>query len=205
MTHRGSRVPRSRRVRAAIAALAVIAGGVLSACDPEQLGAAAVVGDERLTVSQVQQQVRDYADSLPRPIDLARLDLSTFQRRLVQDFVTHQLLLAVAQDKGIEVTEAQIDKELATLRAQGDQQYAQLLAQQGYTEDSVRDYVFDQLVAQQLGGSAATNEALTAAAERLHPWVSPRYGTLEGFQIKDTSGSLSVPVSPTPTPSPAGP
>ena len=189
----------THRPRLTVAVLALLAVGALSACEPERAGAAATVGDDRLTVAQVQQQVKDYADSLPAPVELARLDLSGFQRKIVQDFVTHRLSVDLAEQKGIDVTEAEIDRQLDAIRGQGEEQFLQALAQQGYTVDTVRDYVFDQLVAQRLGGAQAATSALTTAAKQLQPWVSPRYGTLVGAQLDGTSGSLSVPATPTPT------
>jgi SurA N-terminal domain len=193
---------RGLSVRVAAAAIALAGTVAVTACEPGRLGAAAVVGDSRLTVAQVQQQVQDYADSLGSPVALPRLDVSSFQRKVVQDFVRHELTRRVAASRSIEVSPAQIDAQLQGLRQQGEQAFDSTLAQQGYTSQTVRDFVYDSLVAQRLGSAQQAEAALTAAASAADTWVSPRYGTLEGLTLTGTSGSLSVPASPTPTASP---
>ena len=67
----------SRRALAAV--LCIVAGASLAACNTEQIGAAAVVGDARITVAELQEQVSELADSCltARAPSVIRAPLST--------------------------------------------------------------------------------------------------------------------------------
>ena len=185
---------------------AVAAVLALSGCEPRQVGSAATVGESRLSVDEVQQRVEDYAQTLPGSPSVARVQLGPFQSRIVQLWVQHELFTRIAADRGITVAQSAVDAQLKTLQGQGRQAYLGQLAQQGFTEQTVRTFVEDQLIAAKLGPSAAARQALQAESARARVWVNPRYGTWDGSQVTPGTGSISVPVSPTgqPTPSPAG-
>ena len=57
-------------------------------------------------------------------------------------------------------------------------------------DDAVRQV----LTIGELGGSEAYAEAITTAAEEVGVEVNPRYGTWDGIQVVDQSGSISMPV-----------
>lgn len=191
-------------MRAGALGLVLTAAFALTACDPNEVGAAALVDGDRLSVDQLQEQVETYADTLPNKPSVARLDLAAFQRNIVQEFVQHQLFERIAKDRRIDVTEGDIDAQLKPLRARGQAAYLAQLAQQGYTEHTVRAVVYDQLVAKELGGATAAQKALGEESAKTEVWVAPRYGTWRGGAVEGTSGSLSVPVGPSPAAPGAG-
>lgn len=193
-----------------LAALALAAGLALTACTPERIGAAAIVGDERISVSQLQGTVDDFAATVPNAPEFGTLDLGELQRKLLQEQINHRLYQHIARQRGIEISEAEIDAQIATLREQtgGDEEFAAALAGQGWTEQVLRDIVYDQLVSQRLGGAEQAQQALDAAAKELGVWVSPRYGTWSNGTLQAGSGSLSQPEPQeqgTAEPTPGGP
>jgi hypothetical protein len=196
----------SRRVVAAV--LCAVAGVPLAACNTEQIGAAAVVGDDRITVAELQEQVRDLADSLPDSAG-ATGDQSAAQHAILQRMIQSELLAAVAADEGVDVSDADvdtfIDEQVVSQAPEGD--IGALLAQSNLTEASLRDVVRDQLIADEmisrLGGQEQLIEALTDKAEEIGVTVSPRYGTWQGVMLEQSSGSISEPASAS-TETPAG-
>jgi SurA N-terminal domain len=194
--------------RAVVAALCMLATAPLAACNTEQIGAAAVVGNERITVAELQEQVRELAESLPDGTG-ATGDQSVAQHEILQRMIRSELIAAVARDEGVEVSEAEVDAFIEEqIRPQApDGDLDPLLAQNNLTEDSLRTSVRDQLVAteliEQLGGEQELIERLTEKADELGVAVSPRYGTWDGIVLEQSSGSISTPES-APAQTPAG-
>jgi SurA N-terminal domain len=197
--------------RALAAALWVAAAVLLAACGTnqiDQIGAAAVVGDHRITVAELQEQVQDLADSLPDGGD-ASGDQSVAQQTILQRMIQGELLDAVARDEGVQVSEADIDAfidEVVVSQAP-DGDITPLLAQNSLTEASLRGVVRSQLIADELtermGGERQLAEALAEKAEEIGVTVSPRYGYWNGLVLQPTSGSISEPESG-PAETPAG-
>jgi SurA N-terminal domain len=193
--------------RAVAAVLCMLATVPLAACNTEQIGAAAVVGEERISVAELQEQVRDLGESLPD--GAATGDQSVVQHEILQRMIRSELIAAVARDEGVEVSEAEVDAFIEEqIRPQApDGDLGPLLAQNNLTEDSLRTSVRDQLVATELiarlGGEQELIERLTEKADELGVEVSPRYGRWDGIVLEQSSGSISTPES-APTETPAG-
>jgi SurA N-terminal domain len=203
---KGSNVSPSRRVVAAV--LCLLAAVPVAACNTEQIGAAAVVGNERITVAELQEQVREVAESLPDGAEPTG-DQSAAQHAILQRMIRSELLAAVAADEGVEVSEAEIDafidEQIAPQAPDGD--LGPLLAQNNLTEESLRTSVRDQLVATELidrvGGEQELIDLLNQKSDEIGVEVNPRYGTWDGFVLEQSSGSISTPES-APTETPAG-
>jgi len=191
-------VPPSRRIVAAL--LGVVAAVSLAACDTDQIGAAAVVGDDRITVAELQEEVRELAESLPDSTGPTG-DQSIAQRAILERLIRSDLLAAVAADEGVEVSEADVDAfiEDQVVPQAPDGDLGPLLAQNNLTEASLEEYVRDQLAAdqliQRLGGQEALIAALTDKADEIGVTVNPRYGTWNGIALEQSSGSISEPES----------
>ena len=183
----------SRRV-AAVASSAVLAVA-LAACDSDQVGAAAVVGGERITVSDLQEHTREVVAIIPDS-DITG-DQAELQRGLLSRMISFRLDEQVARDEGITITEAAVDEFIADqLIAQApDGDLTPLLAQNWLTEETLRDAVRQVLTIDEVGGAEAYAEAVAAAAEEIGIEVNPRYGTWDGTQVVQASGSISVPVT----------
>jgi parvulin-like peptidyl-prolyl isomerase len=137
-------VKRSRL--AALVGALVTTVGVLAACSPSHAGAAAVVGDERISTSDLRTMVDRglagvpaSATTKPAAIDIERLDLT----QLIMRSVLKQMAKNV---KATPVTDAQIDAEL-TAAADGStkEQLEQGAAAQGVDPQSLR--LFAEVVA----------------------------------------------------------
>jgi SurA N-terminal domain len=189
--------PSRRALRAVLCAVAAVS---LAACNTEQIGAAAVVGDSRITVAELQDQVSELADSLPDSAG-AIGDQSAAQHTILERMIQSMLLAAVAEDEGIEVSDADIDafidEQVTSQAPDGD--IGPLLAQNNLTEATLRPFVRDQLIAteliEQLGGQEELIQVLTEKADEIGVTVNPRYGTWDGVVLEQSSGSISEPES----------
>ena len=188
----------SRRALAAV--LCVLAGASLAACNTEQIGAAAVVGDLQISVVELQEEVSELADSQPDSMG-ATGDQSAAQHTILERMIQSKLLAAVAAEEGVEVSEADIDafidEQIVSQAPDGD--IGPLLAQNSLTETSLRPFVRDQLIAteliDELGGQEELIQVLTEKADEIGVTVSPRYGTWNGVVLEQSSGSISEPES----------
>jgi SurA N-terminal domain len=187
-------VTRTRRVSAA--ALAVGAALALGACDTQQIGAAAVVGDQRISVGELQDEVVAYADSLPEAQPPTG-DTTALQQALLERRIRHELFTVLADREGVEVSEADIDRFLDDFAAQQGGDLSGFYAQNGFTEESVRPAVRDELVRQQLLATLGSDEAifveLDAITQEVGVEVNPRYGSWDQASLQRTTGSISEP------------
>jgi peptidyl-prolyl cis-trans isomerase SurA len=182
----------SRRV-AAVASSAVLAL-VLAACDADQVGAAAVVGGDRITVAELQDHTREVLDVSP-DADITG-NQAELQRGLLNRMISFRLGEQVARDTGVTISEADIDAFIAEqlIPQTPDGDLTPLLAQNSLTEETLRDAIRQVLTIEELGGSEAYTQAITTAAEEVGVEVNPRYGSWDGIQVVDQSGSISMPV-----------
>ncbi|MGH8829146.1 MAG: SurA N-terminal domain-containing protein [Jiangellaceae bacterium] len=180
----------------AVAALVVS----LSACDADEVGAAAVIGDYRVTVTELQQQTRDVMDLDGSQVDETS-DLTELQSILLEREVRHQVLTAMAVDHDVVVTDADVDEYIEeTLAPQApDGDITELLGQFGYTEETLRIGVHDELAAGELSSAlgddpGAFADEFNATADELGVAINPRYGTWgDDLALERTSGSISEP------------
>jgi peptidyl-prolyl cis-trans isomerase SurA len=185
-----------RLMAASVAAAAAV---TLTACDAEQVGAAAVVGDKRLTVTQLQDEAVQIAGD-PESGMQPTGDLTQLQLTLVDRYVRHEVLAEMARGEGIEVGDADIDARIEEqyLSQAPEDELNSLLAQNGYTDETFRTAVYDEMVVQELmgavGGEQAFVESFNETVDDLGVEISPRYGTWgDQLQIVPASGSISEP------------
>ncbi|MEV8636008.1 SurA N-terminal domain-containing protein [Streptosporangium sp. NPDC051023] len=177
---------KSTRVRVILAVAA--AGAALTACSPGQAGTAAIVGGDRISSSELDSSVREYEDAL------AKANVSASQLQFpgsVPQVVLFQLATAkqytkVAENKGITVTDGEIDQAIAA--SGGAAQHEQQMLQQAVPPSRAREFakaglLLTKLMAKYGGGSdeAALQRGQAQAIKDLQSvkvtW-NPRYGTL---------------------------
>jgi len=214
------------RRAAALGAAGLGVCAVLAACSPVQMGSAAIVGNQRITVSSVDTQVsnlqaavKHYGSAIPsaapgaQKADQATSVLSWMIRFAVMDHL--------AAEKGISVSKAQGQAALTSLNSVAQQEGAAnatvLLLANGVPPqlfpDFGRWYAQDMAYATKVnGGTAPTtqaeqdkiNKAQCTAAEPLNIQVSPQFGRLDyssaSFGVVAGPDTLSRPAG---TPSPA--
>lgn len=148
---------RGIRPAVALAAMALPVMIVASGCGAARPGAAAVVGGDRIDISQVHARTE-------RTINEAgsvnsQTDPATIQRTQLTALITHELLLQAAKMRGITVSSGEVDSYMAQLiQNYGDEEqlYA-AAAQGGVAKEDVWQVVEDQLLEIRLGQSIAGN------------------------------------------------
>ncbi len=185
--------------RIVIAFLAAASAVALAACDSEQIGAAVVVDGDRFTVDDLQNEV-DHAQRLDGFDVEAAGGMPAFQRTVLTRHIQHEIFVRLADDEGLQVSEADIDVAIDEISGQapgGDLTSA--LAQAGFTEQAFRAGVADQLIAQAYSeetgaDAAALTQTLVELGDDLGVEVNPRYGTWgEDLAVSADTGSISEP------------
>jgi foldase protein PrsA len=149
-------VKRTSRRLAAAAGLGVV---LLSGCgngSQVRAGAAALVGDQRISDSDLAARVdRGLAD--PAAAQQLGADRVGYQRQVLSRMVNADLLEAAARDKGVVVTEGQVDARIAQFATQagGQAQLQQQAAQGGIAAADLRQ-VIRGVVLQEALGDAVT-------------------------------------------------
>jgi len=214
---------RGRGVAGLLAGLGACA--LLAACSPVQAGAAAVVGDQRITVSALDTQVsnlqeaaKPYGSSLP-------ITAAQMPSEVLSWMIRFEIMDQVAAAHGINVSQAQEQAGFNSLKAVATQNgfpsAAELLVANGvppqmFSQIGRWEAQQDAFARKQNGGkeptTTAEQNAFTTAidkaqcetAKSLNIKVSPQFGRLDytRYQVVAAPDTLSRP-EPTGSPSPA--
>jgi hypothetical protein len=216
-----------------VSAVALGAGLVVTACSPVKLGAAALVGNERITIATLDTEVT----ALSRTVKLYPGTVQLSQEQLTQQTLTWLIRFEVndqlARQAGITVSTAQAQKALdviysaakANAQAQGisNVTLGLILVANGIPPnlaDEVGRYqAIDDQFAQQVNGgqeptstsarsatTAKLNKARCQAAKALNIQVNPQFGQLDYNQLAVVTvpGTVSRPPGPAKAPSTSG-
>jgi len=192
-----------RRLRGGLALVVATVAG-LSACGPSQLGAAAVVNSQRITVSDVQGRLKA-VQQLQDHYGVEHADPSLAARNQVQRWVVDLVFERAARDLGITVTDGEVSNavDAETKLLGGPEQFRAALAQADLSENDVTDVFRQQVINRKIGlkvvaqaGTKLTqdqvdskvHDTLVDTAKRLHIRINPRYGTFNG-----TLGQITPP------------
>ena len=220
-----NRKVRTRRL-AVLGAAGVGACAVLAACSPVKAGAAAIVGDQRITVSSVDSQVsnlqaavKHYGSTIPSTSPGA--EKAQQSTTVLSWLIRFNVMDHLAAEKGITISQADGQAALSSLNAVAQQDGAPnatvLLIANGVPPQLFpefgRWYAQDMAYSKQVnGGAAATtqaeqdkiNKAQCTAAEPLNIRVSPQFGRIDfasaSFGVVPAGNTLSAPAG---KPSPA--
>ncbi|KES03627.1 hypothetical protein BU52_29395 [Streptomyces toyocaensis] len=182
-----------RRRTALLLTAAIAAAPLLTACGNDaHPGAAAVVGGERITVSQLEDRVDEVRaaqraavpDEAQYQQAIARTGSLT--RDTLQGMVLDRVLERAARDAGVTVTDRQVQQMRSGLEQQaggGEALEAAWLQQYGIPpkrlDANLRLQLQAQKLAQQLGTDTSRPEfwqALSEASKELDVDLNPRYG-----------------------------
>jgi SurA N-terminal domain len=213
-------------------AVVVGAGLVVTGCSPLKLGAAAVVGDQRITVATLDNEVTNlsrYAKLYPGTVQLTPAQET---QQTLTWLIRFKINEELAKQQGITVSTAQaqqardeiIKQAKANAQAPGIAiTFNLILTNTGIPPnlaDEVGRYqaIQDQFALRANGGkqpsdqaaeTAVTNQlnkAICVAAKQLKIQVNPQYGRLDYSQyaIVASSPTVTRPAGPAPTASPSG-
>ena len=193
-----------RRRRTALLLSAVLAAApLLTACGSDaHPGAAAVVGDQRITVAQLENRVSEVRDAqraaVPDEAAYAQVvaKSGTLPRDVLHTMVLDRVLHRAALDHGVSVTRKEVQEMREGLEKQVGGAKAletSWLQQYGVPPQRLDDNLRLQLEAQKLATALGTDtgkpafwDALAAASKKLDIDLNPRYGTWDTRQSART-------------------
>ncbi|HEU0102884.1 MAG TPA: SurA N-terminal domain-containing protein [Mycobacteriales bacterium] len=153
-----------RRAAARLLATCAVAAVVLTGCgsSPIRAGAAAVVGDSRISTEELAQDV-DEGLADPGAAQLAA-DRPSYQRDVLSRRISADLVDVAAQRRGVSVTQGQVDAEYAALEQSvgGPEELASQAAAAGLPMDRVRDLARTRALSTALGDALTADLPVTA-------------------------------------------
>lgn len=228
----GDRLNRKRSVdvpRSSIRlAAAVFAAGIaVAACGSVKLGAAAIVGNQRITSTSLAQEVDNLDAGYQTYKSQIQLQYPESQapQQVLAWLVRFQVRDRLAQQQGITVTPADEQQALATITAQIRQSgssapLSEIAVANGLPPDmistlgsyqAIETKLLDRLDGGKLPTATAAQQALEAtfngaqcrAAKSLSIQINPQFGTVDynTFAIVPATTTLSKPQGPPPSPS----
>ena len=217
-----------RKARAAVfGVVAVGMCGVLAACSSVKFGSAAIVGDQRITVSSLDTQVTNLQAEAKPFGSQVQLTAAGMPAAVLSWLIRFQISDQVSAAAGISVSQAQAQQGLASINSQVEQVAQQdglsnpqvVLVNAGITQEMLPDLGMFQAqetaFAEKANGgklpttSAESNSVQTAltkaqcsAAKTLNIQVNPQFGRLDYSQytVVPVTDTLSRPAG---VPSPA--
>lgn len=192
-----------------------------AACSPVQMGSAAIVGQQRITVAQLDTQVSSYQQVYTKYAHQVQVTPSQIPTHVLSWLIRFQIRDQLATDAGINVTPAQVQSAIAQINAYGKQSAAQsglknyslslLMVANGIPPDMVSELGRYQAIdiaylTQANGGTLPTTSAASSAAasklshseclvaKSLSIQVSPQFGQLDynGFTVNPMPDTLSL-------------
>jgi hypothetical protein len=220
------------RIPSKLAAAALVAGVTVAACGPVKLGAAAIVGSQRITTTGLAQEVSDLSNGYQAYKNQIQLQypVSEMPQEVLAWLVRFQVRDRLAQREGIAVTPAQADQALAAIQAQIKQSgssatLAEIAVANGLPPDqlpalgryqAIQTTLLNRLDGGKLPTATAAQQALLArfngsqcrAAKSLDIQINPQFGLLDysTFAVVSAQTTLSRGQgSPVPSPSASAP
>lgn len=163
----------SARTGPRLAALGLAAALALTACGTAvRSGAAAVIGDDRITTDELAGIV-DAGIAAPGAAEQLGGDRPAYQRRVLEQLIQGDLVARTAERLGVTVTQGQVDAEYASIEEQvgGAEALPQQAAAAGLSLKAVRDLARTRALSQAVGDRLTQDvevpeQALRAAYEQ---------------------------------------
>ena len=176
-----TRTPRRLALAAGLAVL------LLSGCGEGELrpGAAAIVGEERITADDLQQVVeRGLSD--PQAEEQLGQDLPAFQRQTLSRLINRQVLAEAAQREGVTVTDGDVDAQLQRFAEQagGREALEAQAAQSGISPEDLPRFLRDVVLDQKLGDALTEDvEVPQETLEQLYEQNIAQFDRVESRHI----------------------
>ncbi|MFG2128531.1 SurA N-terminal domain-containing protein [Streptomyces sp. NPDC048751] len=196
---------RRRRTALLLSAAIVASAPLLTACGNDaHPGAAAVVGGQRITVSQLESRVNEVRSAQRAAVrgdaQYAQTvaQTGTLTRDTLHGMVLDRVLQRAARDAGITVNRNEVQRMRAGLEQQAGGSTGletAWLQQYGIPPQRLDDNLRLQLEAQKLATQLGTDtsqpafwKALSKASEELHVDLNPRYGSWDVQKVSRVDG-----------------
>ncbi|WP_037677099.1 SurA N-terminal domain-containing protein [Streptomyces griseus] len=196
---------RRRRTALLLSAAIVASAPLLSACGSDaHPGAAAVVGGQRITVSQLENRVKEVRSAQRAAVRddaqyaQAVAQTGTLTRDTLHGMVLDRVLQRAAQDAGVTVDRNEVQRMRAGLEQQaGGAKGLEVswLQQYGVPPQRLDENLRLQLEAQKLAARLGTDtsqpafwKALSKASEELAVDLNPRYGSWDVQKVSRVDG-----------------
>ncbi len=183
---------KARRIAAAMTTLLLLGGA--TACSTASPGDAAVVGDTRISESEIGAQMASLNEAVGQPVDTPSPELA---RTLVSYNVGYALIGATADALAVKVPPSQLDLVYGQQLEQvgGEEALRQAAAQQGVPPVNLRRDLETQLLATAIvqkvapGGDPAAGQQLLIdevrkVAESVDVEVAPKYGVWDNEMLQ---------------------
>lgn len=158
---------KSTRILLVLSLLAAVVAGAVATSGCSQKDVAAKVNGESISTSEVDKQLEQLKKQYPNMFTGADGEgrLLDFKQRIVDNLVNAKLVEQAAKEKGIEVSDADIQKQVDQLRGgfKDQAQFDAALKSAGMTVDSLKDSIRQQLVTNKLMEQLAASSAVTTA------------------------------------------
>jgi len=216
-----------------VSAVALGAGLVVTACSPVKLGAAAIVGNERITIATLDTEVTNLSQTVKLYPGTVQLSQAQQTQQTLTWLVRFKVNEELARQAGITVSKAQAEKALAEIYAAAKSSaqahgisnvtLGLILAANGIPPnlaDEVGRYqAIDNKFAEQVNGgqeptstsaqsatTAKLNKARCVAAKALKVQVNPQCGQLDYNKVAVVAapGTVARPAGPAKAPSASG-
>jgi hypothetical protein len=213
------------RTAVSVTAAAIAATCALAACGPARMGSAAIMGDQRTSVTTLSDQVASLKQAYQANKSKIQLQfpLSQAPQEVLAWLVRFKVRDEMAARNHVAVSSGQSQRALASIAAQaGPAGIKNLAVANGLPPDLLPDLgryeaIQNALVARMDGGtlpkSTAAQQALGAAlnlrqcraAKALDIMINPQFGRLDYSQLSviPADTALSAPVTPSPSPTAA--
>ena len=141
-----------RRVLVALFALALATTACGSLFEP----AAAIVAGQKITAEEVREGLEDFKQTAEYKRLTTQSDPQSIQRQFEQAFLTQRIRRAVlkpeAEERGIEVTDADVEERLTEIKDDfaNDSAFEEALKEQGLTLETLEELIADNTLEQKL-------------------------------------------------------
>jgi len=216
-----------------VSAVVLGAGLVVTACSPVKMGAAAVVGDQRITIATLDTEVSNLSQAVKQYPTTVNLSAQQQTQETLTWLVRFQINDELARQAGITVTTAQSQAALAEIYASAKSQAQSqglsnvslnlIMAANGIPPNLAPELgqyeaINEQFIKQANGGTTPTTttaqsataakleHAQCTAAKSLNIAINPQFGRMDYSQYQVVSAPATVTRSPGPAPtaSPSG-
>lgn len=204
-----------------------------AACSPVKMGSAAVVGSDRITITQLDDQVSAFNKVYPKYASQVNLASSKVPGEVLSWLIRFKIREQMAQNAGITITQAQTQAAITAINASGQQYAAQsgvsdyslnlLLVANGLPPDlltelgryqAIETAYIEQISGGKIPATTATENAATSklnkfqcsTAKSLSIQVNPQFGSFSysQYSVGATPDTLSVASGSKPVTSSAG-